>query len=206
MTGITDLQATRQSLRELARVVRVTRQMLAASIQETSRPDREAAADRSGRLSATLQHLEDVREGFILSQRTSPQISLSELRALVQHILLDWDWLQPLNLTLAPGSHLETVDQQLLAYNHALVALATLPHLPAEAITFPQPRPTYSDLSVPALPSEMLARIEELERVIYQVEVMPDKVPVYGSLRRTYAFFEASGWLVTRYLEPLLGD
>ena len=52
----------------------------------------------------------------------------------------------------------------------------------------------------------MLARIEELERVIYQVEVMPDKVPVYGSLRRTYAFFEASGWLVTRYLEPLLGD
>ncbi|MEW5960933.1 MAG: hypothetical protein AB1801_24670 [Chloroflexota bacterium] len=206
MSGITDLQATRQALRELARVVRATRQMLATTIQEYNRPGRKVETPRPGQLSKTLQHLADVREGFILSQRTSPQISLSELRALIQHILLDWDWLQPLNLTVVPAGQVETVDQQLVAYNHALVALAALPHLPAEAITFPQPRPTYSDLSAPALPGELLARIEELERVIYQVEVIPEKAPAYPSLRRTYAFFEASSWLVKRYLEPLLGD
>lgn len=193
-------------LRELARIVRVTRQMLATILPPEHRPDREAVADRSGQLADTLQHLEDVREGFILSQRTSPHLSLSELRALVQHILLDWDWLTPLDLTLTPGSHIEPVEQQLVAYNHALVALATLPHLPAQAITFPQPRPTYADLAAPAVPVELLARIEELERVIYQVEVMPAKRPAYSPLRRTYAFFEASSWLINRYLDPLLGN
>lgn len=206
MSGIIELQATRQALRELARVVIITRQRLAETIQEENRPGRRKKASRSGRLSKTLQHLGDVREGFILSQRTSPQISLSELRRLVQHILLDWDWLSPLNLTLTPAGQLQLVDQQLLAYNHALVALAAMPHLPAEAITFPQKRPSYSDLAPPALPGELLVRIEELERVIYQVEVMPAKTPAYSSLRRTYAFFEASSWLIHRYLEPLLGD
>lgn len=199
------MHATRQTLRELARVVRVTRQMLATILQQESRPDREATAGRSGQLADTLQHLEDVREGFILSQRTSPHHSLSELRALVEHILLDWDWLTSFDLTLTPGSHIEPVEQQLVVYNHALVALAILPHLPAEAITYPQKRPTYADLAVPALPVELLARIEELEQVIYQVEVMPDQTPAYSPMRRTYAFFEASSWLINRYLDPLLG-
>ncbi len=139
-----------------------------------------------------IPHLGEVREGFILSQRMSPQLSLAELRALVRRTLLDWDWLQTMNLAFAPGSHVETVGPQLVVYHHALVALAILPHLPAEAITFPQKRPTYADLTVPALPGELLERIEELEQVIYQAEVMPTKRPAYASFRRTYAFFEAS--------------
>jgi hypothetical protein len=206
MSGITDLKATRETLRELARIVKSTRQTLVAMIEGSGWPDRLSSRRRSGQLADTLQHLGEVREGFILSQRASPHISLSELRALVQHILLDWNWLRSMNLALIPGSHIETVGPQLVVYNHALVALGILPHLPPEAITFPQQRPTYADLTVPTLPSEMLERIEELERVIYQAEVMPTKPPAYAPFRRTYAFFEASAWLVNRYLEELLGD
>ena len=204
MHGITDLEATRAALRDLARIVRVTPQTLAAMTQESSQTDRLESRHRPGQLADTLQHLGQVREGFILSQRTSPQFSLAELRKLVEHILLDWDWLRPLNLALVPSGQIETVDQQLVVYNHALVALASLPHLPAEAITFPQKRPTYADLTAPSVPGELLERIEELERVIYQAEVMPTKKPAYGPFRRTYAFFEASTWLVNRYLENLL--
>ncbi len=204
MHGITDLEATRAALRDLARIVNLTRQMLAAGIQKGDRPGGLQSSRSPGQLADTLQHLGQVREGFILSQRTSPQLSLAELRKLVEHILLDWDWLRPLNLALVPSGQIETVDQQLVVYNHALVALASLPHLPAEAITFPQKRPTYADLTAPSLPGELLERIEELERVIYQAEVMPTKKPAYGPFRRTYAFFEASTWLVNRYLENLL--
>lgn len=204
MSGITDLTATRKTLRDLARIVKKTRRLL-ASMAPPASPGRRLPEPAPGRLTDTLQHLEKVREGFILSQRASPQISLSELRALVHHILLDWDWLQPLNLAFAPAPRLERVDQQLVVYNHALIALAVLPRLPAEAVTFPQKRPTYADLTMPALPGQLLERIEELERVIYQAEVMPNRPPAYGPFRRTYAFFEASSWLVDRYLEALLG-
>ncbi len=206
MSGITDLKASREALRELARIVKETRQMLAIIIHESKRSGRYPEAYRPGRLSGTLQHLEDVREGFILSQRSSSQLNLAELRSLVKHILLDWDWLRPLNLVLTPQQNIELVNQQLVVYNHALIALAMLPHLPPEAVTFPQRRPTYADLSVPALPGELLERIEELERVIYRAEVMPRKPSAYGPFRRTYAFFEASTWLVDHYLQDLLAD
>jgi hypothetical protein len=205
MHGITDLAATRQALRQLARIVAETRQMLAAMI-ESNRPGWRPSSRRPGQLAETLQHLEEVREGFILSQRTSPQLSLTELRALVKHILLEWDWLGPLNLAFTPAGRIEFVGQQLIAYNHAVVALAVLPHLPAEVITFPQKNLTYADLTAPSLPAELLERIEELERVIYQAEVRPTRLPAYGPFRRTYAFFEASTWLVDRHLRTLLGE
>jgi hypothetical protein len=202
MAGMTDLNATREALRELTRIVKETRQVLVAMLAEAEARSR---SYRSGRLAQTLEHLGEVREGFLLSQRTSSNVSLSELRALVQHILLDWDWLQDFNLTLTPGSQIELPDHQLVFYNHALVALAMLPRLPANAVTFPQRRPTYGDVQVPTLPGEKLARIEELEYVIYQANVRPVSTLTYDAFRRTYAFFEASTWLVGRYLEPLLG-
>lgn len=205
MHGITDLAATREALRQLARIVAETRQMLAAML-ESHQPGRRPIGRQPGQLADTLQHLEGVREGFILSQRTSPQLSLTELRALVKYILVDWDWLGPLNLALIPGDQIEFVGQQLIAYHHAVVALAVLPHLPPEAITFPQKNLTYADLTAPSLPGELLARIEELERVIYQAEVRPTSLPAYGPFRRTYAFFEASTWLVDHHLQALLGE
>jgi hypothetical protein len=124
-------------------------------------------------LSDTLQHLEEVREGFIISQRTSTQVSFSELSALVRHVLMDWTWVEALNWALSPADEIESPNPQLMFFNHALVALATLPHLPPNAVTFPQKRPSYADVPAPALPGELLARIEEIERVIYQAEAMP---------------------------------
>jgi len=206
MPEIEDLKAAREALHELARVVKNTRQTLAAMVQEAERPAWLSARRQSGRLADTLEHLENVREGFILSQRTMPQATLSELRRLAQAILIDWQWVEELNWQLDPGAQIEPLGQQLVFYNHALVALAVLPRLPAEAITFPQPRPTYGDVAAPALPGETLARIEEIERMIYQAELKPVHALDYGSFRRTYAFFEASSWLVKGYLEPLLGD
>ncbi len=205
MHGITDLAATRQALRQLARIVAETRQMLAAML-ESQGPGQRPIGRQPGQLTDTLQHLEEVREGFILSQRTSPQLSPADLQVLVKHILLDWDWLGSLNLAFAPPAQIEFIGQQLIAYNHAVVALAVLPHLPAEVITFPQKNLTYADLTAPSLPAELLERIEELERVIYQAEVRPTRLPAYGPFRRTYAFFEASTWLVDQHLQALLGE
>jgi hypothetical protein len=91
-----------------------------------------------------------------------------------------------------------------LAFNHAFVALAVLPRLPASAVTFPQKRPSYADLPAPALPSQLLERLDEIERVIYRAEAMPHQTLEYNAFRRTYAFFEASTWLVNQHLSALL--
>jgi hypothetical protein len=205
MSGITDLKATREVLLELARIVKSTRQTLSAMIQASDWPGMLQPGWRSGQLADTLEHIEEVREGFILSQRMPAQATLSQLRALVQHLLLDWKWVQELDWRLDPADQIERLGSQLIVYNHALVALAVLPRLPAEAVTFPQPQSTYHDVAVPALPDEMLARIEEIERIIYQIEVRSSQSLAYGPLRRTYAFFEASSWLANHYLEPLIG-
>lgn len=206
MSGIGDLKATREILRDLARIVETTQQALAEMIRENDWPNGQLTNSRLGQFSAALEHIGEVREGFILSQRTSPQATLSEIQGLVEDILLDWKWVQELNLAFAPSDQVETLGEQLVVYNHALVAMAVLPRLPAQAVTFPQRRPTYGDLTAPALPGETLARIEEIERIIYKAEVTKVRNLDYGSFRRTYAFFEASSWLVNKYLDPLLGD
>lgn len=204
MSELEDLTGAREALRGLAHVVKSTRKTLATVIQEQRQAGRQLSY-RPGLFAETLQHMEDVREGFILSQRTSLSMSTEELRLLVRHVLLDWDWLHTLNLAFSPAGEIEAPGSQLLYFNHALVALGTLPHLPAQAITFPQKQPTYADVTAPELPGELLSRIEEIEQVIYQTEAMPTKAPAYDPLRRTYAFFEASTWLVNNYLEHLLG-
>ncbi|MCC6454142.1 MAG: hypothetical protein IT328_04315 [Caldilineaceae bacterium] len=95
----------------------------------------------------------------------------------------------------------ERVRQQLLAFGMAVVALGHLPRLPSKQITFPHSYstpPTYSDIPVPSTPGEMLWRIEELEQMVWRLmsDDLHDLVQRrYGSLRRTYGFFETSAWL-----------
>lgn len=201
MPGIENLKTTREALREMSRVVTFTRKTLAKMVRAEEQGGRQTPY-----LFDTLEHLGEVREGFMLSQRTAPNAELSELREIVRHILIDWQWVHDMNILLAPGHQHDTLDQQLVFYNHALVALAVVPRLPAEAVTFPQHRPTYNDVSVPARPAELLARIEELEKIIYQAEIKSVHDLDYGPFRRTYAFFEASSWLVTNHLKPMLDD
>jgi hypothetical protein len=98
-------------------------------------------------------------------------------------------------------TEVERVRHQLLAFGMAVVALGQLPRLPSKQITFPHSYgnpPTYSDIPVPHTPGEMLWRIEELEQMVQRL--MSDDLNGlvqrrYGSLRRTYGFFEASAWL-----------
>lgn len=103
--------------------------------------------------------------------------------------------------TEAMPIEVERVRHQLLAFGMAVIALGHLPRLPSKEITFPHSYgkpPTYSDIPVPSTPGEMLWRIEELEQMVRRL--MSDDLNGlvqrrYGSLRRTYGFFEASAWL-----------
>ncbi len=207
-SSLFNLQEVQTSLRTLARVVRETREVLAEELEHRSRPPSPAVQNR---LQETLDHLGQVREGFILTLRmgpaTFPAIGVmdpTELWALVSHVLMDWGWLEQIGLSWQTAGALERVEDQVVSYAHARIALGLLPRLPAEAITYPQPRPTYADIPVPRTAGELLARIEELEQVIWQAGVMPLEAMEPAPLRRTYGFFEASVWLVERYLLDLL--
>ena len=196
-------EVAKAALRALADVIRSIHDTLGQVVHD---PTQRPTTKQQYLLSDTLEHIGDVREGFVLSQRTSPRIQTDELRRLVQHVLLDWGWFEALGLSTEIGGPVELVGVQLIAYRHALVALGLLPHLPAQAITFPQPHPTYSDVSVPAMPSQTLERVEEIEQVLYQASLVPLNELDFDAVRRTYAFFEASAWLVNYYLPPTLDD
>ena len=194
-------EAAGGALRALADVIRNTHDTLSQAVHH---PMQRPTVKQQFLLSDTLEHLGEVREGFVLSQRISPRAEIGELRRLVQHVLLDWGWLETMGFSTAPGNQVELVGVQLIAYRHALVALGLLPHLPDQAVTFPQPRPTYSDVPVPAMPGQTLERIEEIEQVLYQAGLVPLDELDFEAVRRTYAFFEASAWLVNHYLPPSL--
>lgn len=170
-------------------------------------------------------YLHKVREGFILSVRAGQINHQAELRFLLDRVISDWSQLShELGLAESDeersksehstGAHhtdadptdgipteIERVRHQLLAFGMAMVALGQLPRLPSKQITFPHSYsnpPTYSDIPVPSTPGEMLWRIEELEQMVRRL--MSDDLyglvqRRYGSLRRTYGFFEASAWL-----------
>jgi hypothetical protein len=201
MSSLESLEAAKESLRALARVMQVAHQALSESVHH---PRHLPTRERQRQLSDTLDHMGEVREGFVLSQRMPLPLELGELRELIQHVLLNWGWIEDMGLLMTPADHVELVEDQIIAYQHALVAMGVLPRLPAEVITFPQPSSTYADLSVPGSPGELLERIEEIERVVYQASVTPLDELAIGPLRRTYAFFEASSWLVTNYLPPII--
>lgn len=167
-------------------------------------------------LQQARDYLAEVREGFVLSVRSTNINDAAELQFLLERVLLDWSTLsQQLGLaeesseqgTPSSPPSLERVRQQLLAYGMAASALAQLPRLPAEQITFPYSYsnpPTYADISAPDSAGDMLWRIEELEQMIWRLMSggLQDLVERrYGALRRTYGFFETSAHLANREAE-----
>lgn len=165
-------------------------------------------------LQQARDYLAEVREGFVLSVRTTQVSKRTELRFLLDRVLLDWGALcQELGLADEPADHAkrqaastptaapERVRHQLLAFGMAATALGQLPRLPAEQVTFPysyNDPPTYGDIPAPDTAGEMLVRIEELEQVVWRLmggdyqELLTRR---YGALRRTYGFFEVSAHL-----------
>ncbi len=194
----------------IAEVAEATTKWLAMHLQTNIQPRGRGTRDQVSLaiLQRARDYLADVREGFVLSVRTGQISDKQEMRYLLDRVLLDWDALsQELGLALESKTEtefqqaLERVRGQLLAFGMALVALAALPRLPAEAITFPHNYhrpPTYADIPAPATPGEILNRIEEMEQMIWRFAAGRWNQLVrhrYGPLRRTYGFFESSAVL-----------
>lgn len=207
------------SVGELAETVK---QLLALGLQyKASLGGAPSKAQKSGLeqieqliLQQARDYLADVREGFVLSVRTTQVSKRTELRFLLDRVLLDWGALcKELGLADEPGDEgkgqdagdptaaPERVRHQLLAFGMAATALGQLPRLPAEQVTFPysyNDPPTYCDIPAPDTAGEMLVRIEELEQVVWRLmggeyqELLHRR---YGALRRTYGFFEVSAHL-----------
>ena len=208
------------SVGELAETVK---QMLALGLQyKASIGGVPARSQKSGVeqieqliLQQARDYLAEVREGFVLSVRTTQITKRAELRFLLDRVLLDWSALyQELGLAdetpiaqhssaenATPRPAPERVRHQLLAFGMAATALGQLPRLPAAQVTFPysyNDPPTYCDIPAPDTAGEMLVRIEELEQVVWRLmggdyqELLNHR---YGALRRTYGFFEVSAHL-----------
>jgi hypothetical protein len=205
--AIGELADTTKQFIHLNLAYNIRRQDRAAGLEQVERMVLQQARDYLGR----------VREGFVLSVRTTDVTSTDELSYLLERVLLDWDslsdelGLQPdlaiesqTDLDCTPHKRIEQVRDQLLAFGMAAIALGMLPRLPAAEITFPRSYrkpPTYADIPVPATPAEMLQRIDELEKMIWQI-ASHDLIELaerrYNPLRRTYGFFESSAWLAQR--------
>lgn len=143
-----------------------------------------------------------MREGFMLTLRTSDVKLASELRDLINH-LMDWNWLEELGLRWTTDEPLERLGGQVVLYQHAIIALGVLPRLPANAVTFPHGQ--YADIPVPSTPGETLNRIEELERTIWAASSEPVNALSRDAVRRTYGFFDATTWLIATYLKDIVG-
>lgn len=180
-----------------------TKEVLGKYIRRKNEP---LPSDQQAPLTLTLHHIEHMREGFKITLRTSAFHSLSELHDLIRDTLPDWSWLREYEIELLPDTEIHYPRQQTLAFAHSYVTLAVLPRLPAQAITYPGEPHSYADIPVPRTPGEILARIDELERVLWEAIALPERQAAPGPLRRTYGFFETSAWLVFHHLDRFLGD
>jgi hypothetical protein len=199
MAGSLDVRPIWRLFVALGEVAQETRLALARGLVQSDQPL--TPADQQ-RLSLALGHLGDVHEGFALTLRTAAVRSPSELRDLACHILLDWSWLSELGLSWEGGQP-ETPAGQVLAFAHATIALGILPQLPPELVTYPGSHRSYADIPAPRTPGEVLARIEELEQVVWEAAERPVADVQPDPLRRTYGFFETSAWLVSQHLHKI---
>ena len=206
MTGLQDLGVVRDALKILLQVVHSTCEVLNDLAQELAQHGQDAKllSASTSPLSKTLTHIEAMREGFVLSQRTEQREDILEMQAILEHILFAENWWEDFGFSFTPERKVFMLDNQLISYNHALITMTILPTLPAQAITFPQMRPTYADVFPPTRPAQILERIEEVEKTIYKACFTAPKNLSYHAFRRTYAFFEASDWLARNHLAPLL--
>jgi hypothetical protein len=187
----------------ISEVAETTTHLLGLALQQSGRVDSVKGRSLGDVEYYVLQQARDylatVREGFVLSVRTSGVSQRAEIRYLLDRVLTDWDSLsRELGLALddagvddvqragearldedsesmpAQGQQpeVERVRRQLLAFGMAAIALGYLPRLPSRQVTFPQSYgepPTYADIPVPRTPGEMLWRIEELEQTVWQI-------------------------------------
>jgi len=173
--------------------------------------ERDLPGEASDFLAASvLPHVELVEEGFRVSLRASG-VDLAELRWFVlaagvglpgsegpasRAAALAED---ALHQRVRPPTVTKPTGNELAAIDHARIVFALLPHVPDREARWPLrwPHPGYGDVDPPRRPSELAARIEELERHVWWTAAgrpSPDD-PAY---RRTFGFFDTAAWLGSR--------
>lgn len=187
----------------MGNIAQQTKKLLAEYVRRRDQP---LSLDRQQSLTLTLHHIEHVREGFKITLRTTSVRDLSELRDLIRETLMSWEWLEEIGIELQPDDEIHYPMEQTLAFAHSYVTLGVLPRLPDWVVTYPGDRATYADIPVPRTPGEILARIDELEKVLSQATARPKREADPEPLRRTYGFFETSAWLVSHHLGLFLDE
>jgi hypothetical protein len=175
----------------------------AALLSIVNDEERDGAVVRDILAREALVHVEAVLEGLVVIARTG-EFSGEELRSLVRRagivappragtpdaVAADHE-----AATLRPP--LRAIDgRTMLAAGHARVVFSLIPQLPPEAVTWPRRHPTYADIPVPRSQGELLARAEELARVVWRVATGDERRD--EPLRRTVAFYEAGARLSFR--------
>jgi hypothetical protein len=198
MSDFLALDEARRTLRRLTVIAMEANRTLSDGLNAPSRPPSPEQAAVRNRI---LDELSAMREGFMLASKASDLALPDELRELLGR-LADWSWLSELGLRWTTDAPLERLGKQVILYQHALVALGVLPRLPAEAITYP--RRSYRDIIPPGSASATLSRLEELEQTIWRSAGEPLGAISPEAVRRTYAFFEATTWLITHHLRGVV--
>jgi hypothetical protein len=156
---------------------------------------------------AVLPHVELVEEGFRVSLRATAA-DLPELRLFVRAAGVGQqqsDWIADRLAALAEDAAERRVGQptirhpsggELAAIEHARIVFALLPQLPGEHAHWPLgwPHAGYGDVDRPRRPTELAARIEELEKHVWWTAAGKPAIgdPAY---RRTFGFFDTAAWL-----------
>lgn len=161
----------------------------------------------------TLPHIEDVEAGFRVRLRAT-ETNLEDLRTLVLQSGLGLP--EPRDTAEARAALIEAMQARagaggertlaaspsrgLAALEHARLVFALMPSTPSPAVRYPAGRRTYADIPAPRSAVELVGRIEELERRLWQVAAGRIPGPAEASYRRVYGFFDIGDQLVRGHL------
>ena len=157
----------------------------------------------------TLPHIEDMEAGFRARLRAT-ESNVEELRALV--LLGGMGLPEPRDTAEARAALIEAMQARagaggertlagspgrgLAALAHARLVFALMPSTPGPSVRYPTGRRTYADIAAPRSPAELVGRIEELERRLWNVATGRVPSPSDAGYRRVYGFFDIGERLV----------
>jgi hypothetical protein len=162
-----------------------------------SRPDVSLITDE------TLPHVEGIEAGFRARLRAA-DTDLPELRGLVARGGLrmpeprsDAEYraalieaMQALSGAGGPREVMAAAGRDLAALEHARIAMAMVPHTAPSDVHY-KGRPSYADIAAPRSPGEFVARVEEVERTLWQAAAGRPTRHSDPAWRRVYAFFDS---------------
>jgi hypothetical protein len=163
----------------------------------------------------TLPHLEDVEAGFRAGLRAA-EVDSAELRELVLQTGLGLP--EPRDAAERRAALVEAMQarsgaggsrgvepvssRRMAAIEHARLTLAMLPATAAADVRYPVGRRSYADIPAPRSPSELMQRVEEIERTVWRLAAGARPTTHDGLVRRAYGFFDAGERLSVSGLHP----